>query len=138
MKYHHYNKKLKSNAGILRKNSTLSEIILWTNLLKSRGLKGYQFYRQRPISKYVADFFCKDLKLIIELDGESHIGNNKKDRARQSKLEGLGYTIIRFDDSVIYEEFGIVKRVLEKWIEEYEGKHPEVKQFSRRNYYSSK
>jgi len=52
---------------------------MWNEILKTRRLKGYQFYRQKPIDKYIVDFFCKELKLIIEMDGITHEGNSKKD-----------------------------------------------------------
>jgi len=50
----------------------------------------YQFMRQKPIKKYVVDFFCSKLKLIIEIDGESHYGINEKDKMRQKELEQFG------------------------------------------------
>ncbi len=127
-----YKKENKTFAKQLRNNSTLSEILLWKHLLRARGLKGYQFLRQRPISKYVVDFFSKDLKLIIELDGETHLYKKSKDQKRQQSLKDLGYSILRFDDSEIYENFAVVKKILEDWIEKYEENNPEVLQFSKR------
>src|SRR3990172_10261552 len=121
-----YNKEGKSFAKQLRKNSTLSEIILWKNLLRARDLKGYQFNRQRPIGKYIVDFFYKELKLVIELDGETHINKKSKDYKRQQSLEDLGYTIIRFEDSEIYENFPAVKNILENWVDLYEKNNPSV------------
>ena len=131
-KFNFYNKENKTFAKQLRKNSTLSEIILWTNVLKSRQLKGYPFRRQRPIDKYIADFFCKDLKLIIELDGETHLFKTVPDRAREFKLKSLSYHIIRFKDQEVYEELEKVKKKLEKWVEDYEKQHPEVIRFKTR------
>jgi len=98
---------------------------MWNELLKARKLKGYQFLRQRPIENYVVDFFCKELRLIIELDGESHIGKEVKDLNRQKVLENKKYNIIRFKDNEI-EDLDNVKRILEKWIEDYELKYPDV------------
>jgi len=122
-KFYRYNKNLKQFSRRLRKDSTLS--ILWTNVLKAKRLKGYAFRRQRPIDKYVVDFFCKELRLIIELDGESHIGKEVKDLNRQKVLENKKYNIIRFKDNEI-EDLDNVKRILEKWIEDYELKYPDV------------
>ncbi len=68
----YYNPKLKELACKLRKNMTLSEVLLW-NQLKRKKMKGYDFHRQKLIDKYIVDFFCPKLKLIIEIDGESHI-----------------------------------------------------------------
>ena len=74
-----YNPKLKEYARKLRKNSTFTEIMLW-NYLKGKQMKGFDFDRQRPIDKYIVDFYCKDLQLAIEVDGESHYGNEKADK----------------------------------------------------------
>ena len=65
----HYNKDLKEFARNLRNNSTLTEVILWNKILKQKKLRGYSFLRQRPIKNYIVDFFSKDLKLVIEVDG---------------------------------------------------------------------
>jgi len=75
-----YNKNLKEYARKLRKNSTLAEVILWDEVLKRKQLKGYSFLRQRPIDRYIVDFFCKELKLIIELDGTIHYFQKSKDK----------------------------------------------------------
>jgi very-short-patch-repair endonuclease len=63
-----YNPKLVSLAKQLRNNMTLSEVLLWDEL-KSKQLLGYEFDRQRPIDNYIVDFYCKDLQLVIEIDG---------------------------------------------------------------------
>ena len=67
-----YNKKLQPFAQQLRKGLTKSEACLCKYALKAKQLKGYQFRRQRPILQYIADFFCKELMLIVELDGITH------------------------------------------------------------------
>ena len=69
---HDYNIHLKEYARKLRKNSTKAEIKVWVNLLRAKKMKGYPFLRQRAILRYIADFYCKPLKLVIELDGFSH------------------------------------------------------------------
>ena len=65
-----YNPKLKEFARQLRKNSTLSEILLWQKI-KQQAL-GVQFHRQVPLLEYIVDFYCHELKLAIEIDGKSH------------------------------------------------------------------
>jgi very-short-patch-repair endonuclease len=70
----YYNPKLKAKSRELRNNSTLAEVPLW-NQLKGRKMRGYQFMRQKPIGNYIVDFFCSKLKLVIEIDGESHSEN---------------------------------------------------------------
>mgnify|MGYP003730104657 CR=1 FL=1 len=66
-----YNSKLKILARNLRNNSTKSEIILWS-YLKGSKMMNCKFSRQKPIDNYIADFFCNELKLVIELDGYTH------------------------------------------------------------------
>jgi very-short-patch-repair endonuclease len=75
----HYNPRLKQVARILRKNMTLGEILLWKEL-KGKKLLGYDFHRQKPIGEYVVDFYCPALKLVIEIDGDSHDGKEEADR----------------------------------------------------------
>ena len=78
---------------------------------------GFQFSRQKPIGNYIADFYCSKLKLVIEIDGESHFGNEKKDKTRQAFLESLGLTVLRFDDDQVKKDMDGVLTVIDKWIE---------------------
>ena len=98
-----YNKKLKPLARKLRREGTKGEAILWKYALRARRMNGYQFNRQFPIDNYIADFICRKLKLIIEIDGSSHTHRGIDDFEKQRVLEELGYTIIRFTEGeVIY------------------------------------
>jgi len=116
----YYNPKLKPLARKLRNNSTMSEILLWEEL-KGRKMKGYQFLRQKPIGEYIVDFFCSQLKLVIEIDGDSHNeGNYKYDLKRQKWLESIGLTILRFDDIDVKKDMKNVLMSVEGWINEYE------------------
>ena len=115
-----YNKNLKEYARKLRKDSTFAEVILWNKLLKRKQLKGYQFLRQRPIHNFIVDFFCKDLKLIIEIDGVIHQFQKKKDGERDQKLKDLGYVIIRFKNREIQDNLYNVQKTLEFLIEDLE------------------
>jgi len=78
---------------------TLSEVLLWQEL-KGKQMLGYDFDRQRPIDEYIIDFYCKDLQLSIEIDGESHTHEEvaENDVVRQKRLEELGVRFLRFDD----------------------------------------
>ena len=117
-----YNKKLKKLARNLRNNSTPAEIRLWSELLKARKMKGYQFLRQRPVLNFIADFMCKKLQLIIEVDGNSHSFEQQwyKDKAREKELEDYGFTILRFTDEQIFVDLDNVRLGIEKWIDSYE------------------
>ncbi len=113
-----YNPKLKEYARKLRNDSTFTEIMLW-NYLKGKQVRGYDFDRQRPIDNYIVDFYCKDLQLAIEVDGESHYGNTKKDERRDKRLKALGVTVLRFDDTDIRYDLEKVIEMIEMWIDEY-------------------
>ncbi len=114
-----YNKKLIKNARKLRNNSTLAEVILW-NELKAGKLRGYKFNRQKPIGKFIVDFYCKKLSLVVEIDGESHIGNELNDIKRVDKLEKLSLYVLRFDDIVVKQALDIVMNKLNDYIGKFE------------------
>ena len=92
-----YNPKLKELARQLRENSTLAEVLLWQKI-KQRGY-GVQFHRQVPLLEYIVDFYCHELMLVIEVDGDSHDFKDEKDAKRQKELEAQGITFLRFSDT---------------------------------------
>jgi very-short-patch-repair endonuclease len=78
---------------------TDAEKLLWSKI-RSKQLKGLQFYRQKIIGNYIADFYCPTLKLVIEVDGGQHYSAEGKDndRMRDAYMSGAGITVIRFSD----------------------------------------
>ena len=90
-----YNPKLKTFARELRRKSTLAEILLWRHL-KGRQRLGFDFHRQKPILEWIADFYSPELKLVIEIDGDSHRARREQDRAKESALRALGIELLRF------------------------------------------
>jgi very-short-patch-repair endonuclease len=90
-----YNSNLKALAKKLRQNMTLSEVLLW-NELSGKKMHGFDFDRQRPIDNFIVDFYCKELMLAIEIDGDSHDCKYEEDLKRQEKLESLGVHFLRF------------------------------------------
>ncbi len=115
----YYNPKLKQLARNLRNNSTLSEVLLW-NKLKGRKMLGYQFMRQKPIGNYIVDFYCAKLKLVIEVDGDSHQFKFTEDVERQDWLKDLGITVLRFGDLEVKKDMENVLRNIEYWIFNYQ------------------
>jgi very-short-patch-repair endonuclease len=117
-----YNKELKQLANKLRKEMTKAEACLWKYVLRARIMKGYQFRRQRPVLNYIADFMCKELNLIIEVDGISHDHAEAviHDEIRQKKLEQAGFTVLRFEDEEVLQHINYVKDKIEDWIDEFE------------------
>lgn len=91
-----YRKDLKVKARELRKNSTLSEILLWQEIRKKQ--LGFQFHRQVPILEYIVDFYCHEKKLALEINGHTHEWKVSYDQKRIVDLESLGLKILIFDD----------------------------------------
>ena len=121
-----YNKNLQPLANQLRKNLTKAEACLWKYALRAKQLKGYQFRRQRPVLQYIADFFCKELMLIIEIDGITHdheISQNK-DIQREEHLVQAGFKMVRFTDEEVLNNMAGVVSQLEKIISEIEKSTP--------------
>ena len=110
----HYNPKLKALAAQLRSRGTKSEILLW-NQLKGGQLNGLRFIRQKPIGDFIVDFYCKEVGLVIELDGLSHQCNEVMDldERKQSYLESIGLKVIRFEDEEVIRDIRNVMRVIE-------------------------
>ena len=114
----HYNPRLKKLARQLRRNSTLGEVLLW-NELKRKQMMGYDFHRQKPIGEYIVDFYCPRLRLVIEIDGDSHFMREKKDAERQQKLEGVGLRFLRLDDLDVKFQIDKVLVTIRQWIEQH-------------------
>ena len=101
---------------------TKAEACLWKYGLSAKKLKGYQFRRQRPILKYIADFMCPELKLVIEVDGRTHLeaATIEKDKIKQKDIEEAGFTVLRFTDEEVLKHLNAVTGVIEDWIEKKE------------------
>lgn len=94
-------KMLRRRARNLRNNATDAERCLW-RVLRQRNLDGFRFRRQVPIEGYIVDFVCPQAKLVVELDGGQHAERTQHDAARTSRLESLGYRVIRYwNDDVL-------------------------------------
>ncbi len=116
--YTQYNAKLKDYAQELRKDMTRQEGLLWHIFLKKQYPK---FYRQRPIGKFIADFYCSKAKLVIEIDGGQHFSEEgfAYDAERTIFLNRLGLEVMRFSNLEIENNFkgvcnAIARRIKEK------------------------
>lgn len=116
-----YDQKLNKLARNLRNNSTLSEVLLW-NQLKSDKILGYRFNRQKPIGRYIVDFYCDKLKLVIEIDGSSHDNKIDQDIKRKKYLESFDLTVLRILDKNVKNELDAVIRKIMHTIYEIEQK----------------
>ena len=101
-------------ARALRDNPTDEEKILWEKLrLKQLGVK---FRRQHPINIYIADFYCHERKLVIEVDGDYHLKPDQKeyDELRTEIIQGFGIEVIRFKNEQVLKEIEcVVKKIKE-------------------------
>ncbi len=103
------NADLLKRAQTMRKNMPEPEVRLWLELRASR-FRGIKFRRQKVIGSFVADFAANEPKLVIELDGDTHAGQERYDAERTKFLEKQGYTVIRFANSDV---IGNLEGVLE-------------------------
>jgi len=101
----------------LRAKITLAESLIW-NQLKNNQFKGYKFRRQHPIHQFIVDFYCHELKLIIEIDGKYHESEvqQKDDLKRSELLEFQGLSEIRFKNEEVLEDINEVLKKLEEKI----------------------
>ncbi|MCB1178227.1 MAG: endonuclease domain-containing protein [Leptospiraceae bacterium] len=96
-----------------RRNPTPMERILWSEL-RNRKTLNLKFRRQHVILNYIVDFYCAELKLVIEVDGEYHKYQKKYDNKRQKEIEALGYRVIRFTNKELTNDINILFQKLEE------------------------
>ncbi len=112
-----YSKENVSFARNLRKEETKEEKHLWYDYLSGYPVR---FQRQKPIGRFVADFYCHQAKLVIEIDGGQHYTETgrEKDRQRTGILEGDALKILRFSNREINQEFQNVCEMIDKVVKE--------------------
>jgi very-short-patch-repair endonuclease len=101
--FYAYNANLQPFANNLRKSMTKAEACLWKYALRAGKCKGYGFRRQKPVLNFIADFMCKELMLVIEVDGITHTWEEtiEKDKIKDEKLQAAGFRVLRFTDDVL-------------------------------------
>jgi very-short-patch-repair endonuclease len=92
-----------NTARLLRKNMTIPEKILWERL-KGKNIPGLRFRRQHPIDIFIADFYCHEARLVIEIDGEIHEEQIEYDDGREAEIEKYDIKVIRFTNYEIMNE----------------------------------
>lgn len=106
----------KEKRRLLRQNITKAEKLIWEKL-RDRQLENCKFRRQYSVDKFVIDFYSPELRLAIEIDGESHFENGavEYDKARQEFIESAGIKFIRFTNNDVYGNlFGVLESIGEK------------------------
>jgi len=121
-----YNKKLQPFANRLRKEMTKAEACLWKYVLRARQMQGYQFRRQRPVLNYIADFMCRELKLVIEVDGVTHQWEKvvAKDLHKAKDLIEAGFKVLRFTDEEVLRHIEGVREMIVLSVREVEQSTP--------------
>ena len=112
-------------ARSMRKNSTPAEEFFWEKV-RNRRLFGLKWNRQfvmectgamNSVKYYVADFYCHELRLVVELDGSIHLHQIEEDLIRTDQLIENGYTVIRFENKIVLEHWEEVERAIKDFME---------------------
>jgi very-short-patch-repair endonuclease len=108
-----YRLQLKDPSRELRRDPTPAERKLWFEFLRDLPQK---FTRQKPLGPYIADFYCSKVRLVIEIDGDSHYTTAamRHDDARTAALAALGLTVIRFTNTEVMQQFEAVCERIER------------------------
>jgi very-short-patch-repair endonuclease len=109
-----YNQKLIINSRTLRSGMTDAEQVLWKRI-RHKQVRGLPFYRQKPLLKFMVDFYCPKAKLVIELDGSQHLeeAHRAADAERDAALKGAGLRVLRFDNRQVLLEIEGVMAVID-------------------------
>jgi very-short-patch-repair endonuclease len=106
-----------STAKLLRRNMTRSEELLWEKV-KGKQIHGVRFRRQHPIDIFIADFYCHEARLVIEIDGEIHNDQSNYDDGREAEIEEYNIKIIRFSNDQVIDDMDSVIMKIEKVVKE--------------------
>jgi very-short-patch-repair endonuclease len=96
-----YNKTLTQKARDNRKAPTPAEKKIWLEVLQGKKINGLKFSRQKPLDEYIVDFYCSEILLTIEIDGDSHAEQKQYDQKRTKRLNDLGITVIRYTNEEV-------------------------------------
>ncbi len=114
------NPQRRDRARQLRRELTPAESILWKHL-RNRAFTRFKFRRQHPIGPFFVDLGCHECKVIIEVDGETHLGQEANDARRTNYLQEQGWLVLRFWNTEVYHE---LDAVLEAIYQACEGRRP--------------
>ena len=98
-----YDATLTEKARENRKNPTPAEKKMWFEVLQNKRFEGLKFSRQKPLDTFIVDFYCAELLLVIEIDGDSHAAQEDYDQRRTACLNRLGIEVIRYSNPDVLE-----------------------------------
>jgi very-short-patch-repair endonuclease len=118
------NKAYTARRRALRRSLSKAEAVLWLHLSRKQ-MNGLKFRRQYSVNQYVIDFFCPELKLAIEVYGDSHYGSltEKYDNERQKYIESFSIHFMRFINDDVYNNIDGVLQTIYDWTERYKDKN---------------
>jgi len=98
-------------AGMLRNNMTNYEKLIWERL-KGKQICGLRFRRQHPVDIFIVDFYCHEVRLVVEIDGEIHEQQEEYDDGRSAEMEKFGIRVIRFTNSEVENNIeGVINKI---------------------------
>jgi len=94
---------------------TSAEKLLWNRISKSQ-IQGFRFKAQHPIDRFIVDFYCHKVKLVIEIDGEVHemVEQAERDQGRTAELEAFGLKVLRFSNQEVFENLEDVLKTIKQ------------------------
>ena len=112
-----HNARLTDNAKALRKNMTKEERHLWYDFLRTYPVR---FLRQKVIDNYIADFYCHDARLVIELDGSQHYEEHQQvyDSIRTEQIEERNLTVLRIPNNEVFRRFREICEYIDRQVKE--------------------
>lgn len=85
-------------------------------MLKSKQFQNYKFHRQKPLDNFIVDFYCPELMLAIEIDGDSHAKQEEYDLLRSGKLNAYGINVVRYtNDDILFNIEGVYQDLVNKF-----------------------
>jgi very-short-patch-repair endonuclease len=108
-----YNPQLNARSKQMSREMTKAECHIWFNLLSKKQLDGYKFIKQKIVYNYILDFYCSELLLAIEIDGDTH--NIEYDKVRDDFVASLGIQTLRFSNQDVFNNLeGVKQEILHK------------------------
>lgn len=116
-----YNSKLQPRSKQMSREMTKVEQKIWFEALSQKKLLGYKFVKQKIIDNYIIDFYCSELMLAIEIDGQSHNDKLDYDKVREDFLNTCGIRVLRFTNEQVLSNLEGVREALMRWVESRQG-----------------
>jgi very-short-patch-repair endonuclease len=113
-------------ARAMRREPTPAERTLWA-LVRNRRLAGYRFRRQDGFGPYILDFYCAVANLVIELDGDTHLGRESYDQRRDDYLRSRELLVLRIPNGLLYDDEEAVLELIARTCAERAANNPKVR-----------